>query len=66
MEHILVSNIMDHLEENNILCSQQHGFQKKLSYETQLLEFLEELSKNLEKGNRSQTDVIVLDFFQPF
>ena len=49
MEHILVSNIMDHLEENNILCAQQHGFRKKLSCETQLLEFMEELSENLEK-----------------
>ena len=66
MEHILVSNIMDHLEENNILCAQQHGFRKKLSCETQLLEFMEELSENLEKGNRTQTDVIVMDFAKAF
>ena len=34
LEHILTSTTMDHLEQNNILCSQQHGFRKKRSSET--------------------------------
>ena len=39
LEHILTSNIMTHLELHGILCHQQHGFRRKRSCETQLLEF---------------------------
>ena len=64
LEHIVVSALMNHLEENNILSPQQHGFRKKRSCETQLLELTEELSDNMEKGH--QTDMIVLDFAKAF
>ena len=39
MEHIVVSNIMKHLERNNILSEFQHGFRSKRSCETQLIGF---------------------------
>eukprot|EP00745_Piridium_sociabile_P045807 TRINITY_DN9988_c0_g1_i5.p1 TRINITY_DN9988_c0_g1~~TRINITY_DN9988_c0_g1_i5.p1 ORF type:complete len:555 (+),score=115.26 TRINITY_DN9988_c0_g1_i5:397-2061(+) len=60
LEHIIVSNMMQHLEENNILNDRQHGFRKLRSCETQLLELLDELTSSLDKGQ--QTDVIVIDF----
>lgn len=64
MEHILVSNIMSHLETNNILSPQQHGFRKHHSCETQLLEFTEETTAAMEKGISS--DVIIMDFAKAF
>jgi hypothetical protein len=36
-EHILVSNIMGHLEKGNILTDGQHGFRRGRSTETQLI-----------------------------
>ena len=64
LEHIFTSTIMDHLERNNILCRQQHGFRSLHSCETQLLEFSDELVSNLAAGK--QTDVLVLDFEKAF
>ncbi|KAL8564581.1 hypothetical protein ACOMHN_032137 [Nucella lapillus] len=64
MEHIIVSALMNHLEENYILRDEQHGFRKKKSCETQLLEFIEELTENLESGR--QTDILIMDFAKPF
>jgi hypothetical protein len=63
-EHILVSNIMTHLESNNILHSQQHGFRRGCSCESQLLEFAEQLSDHMERG--ISTDVVVMDFAKAF
>ncbi len=39
IEHILVSNIRKHLDTNNILVDEQHGFRPKRSCESQLLTF---------------------------
>jgi hypothetical protein len=44
MEHILASKIMKHGEENNILYPLQHGFRKDHSCETQLIEFVDDIS----------------------
>ena len=38
LERIIYSHIMTHLQNNNILCSQQHGFKHGRSCETQLIE----------------------------
>src|SRR5271163_2407290 len=64
MEHIIVSNIMLHADRNNILTINQHGFRRKLSCETQLLTFIQELHENLRKGY--ETDLILLDFAKAF
>ena len=64
MEHILVSQIMSHLENNNILVTNQHGFRKGHSCETQLLELTNDITRNLDEG--VQTDIIVLDFAKAF
>lgn len=64
MEHILVSNIMDHFDSNELLCPFQHGFRSKHSCETQLISFTQEIFDNLESGK--QTDLIVMDFSKAF
>ena len=64
MEHILASNIMSHGENNNILYPLQHGFRRGRSCETQLIEFIDDLSSNLEEGQ--QTDILIMDFAKAF
>ena len=53
-----------HFETHCILNDNQHGFRRGRSCETQLLEFVEELTTNLEGGR--QTDIIILDFAKAF
>ena len=64
LEHILASNIMRHLEGNNILYELQHGFRESKSCETQLISLLHDLAQNLDHG--VQTDLISLDFAKAF
>ena len=60
VEHVITSQIMNHGENNNILYPLQHGFRRGRSCETQLIEFIDDLSSNLQKNQ--QTDVIIMDF----
>ena len=55
LEHIIVSSIMNPL---------QHGFRSKLSCETQLLKFTQEIFDSMASGK--QTDVAVMDLFKAF
>ena len=64
MEHIVTSHIMNHATQNNILYDLQHGFRSKLSCETQLVEFINDVINNMNSG--TQTDVIVMDFSKAF
>ena len=64
MEHIVTSHIMHHAEENNILYPLQHGFRSKRSCETQLLECIHDLTRNLQNG--TQTDLLILEFSKAF
>ena len=64
LEHIIHSNIMDHLDKNNILNKIQHGFRQKRSCETQLITTINDLSNCL--NERGQTDAILLDFSKAF
>ena len=63
-EHIIVSNIMRHLDTNNILTDCQHGFRPRRSCETQLITLVDELVKSLNKGK--QHDLAILDFSKAF
>ena len=63
-EHIVVSNMMKHLEHHKILTDTQHGFRARRSCETQLLTLVDELAKGLDK--RKQLDLAVLDFSKAF
>ena len=60
MEHILVSQIMKHLESNNILIEVQHGFRSKHSCEAQLFLTTNDLAKAID--NKAQVDMAILDF----
>ena len=64
MEDIVVSHIMKHTQMNNILYHFQHGFRNKRSCETQLLEFIDDVAKNMDNG--VQTDLCILDFAKAF
>ena len=64
LEHIIHSNIMDHLDAHNILNSAQHGFRQRRSCETQLITTLDDFSKCLDK--KQQIDGILLDFSKAF
>jgi hypothetical protein len=64
MEHIIASQIMHHANNHNILYNLQHGFRSKLSCETQLIEFIHNITSNMNIG--VQTDVVVMDFSKAF
>ena len=64
MEHIVTSAIMNHGENNGLLYDLQHGFRRGRSCETQLIEFIDDLANNLDKGQ--QTDVLIMDFAKAF
>jgi retron-type reverse transcriptase len=50
--------------KKNILYPLQHGFRKGRSCETQLIEFVDDISKNLQEGR--QTDILIMDFGKTF
>ena len=64
LEHIVYSNIMDHLEKHSLLSDRQHAFRKKHSCETQLVTVINDLAKILDKGG--QVDTFILDFEKAF
>ena len=64
LEHILYSHIMTHLQNNSVLCNAQHGFRRKHSCETQLIEVVDDFARTLNEGG--QADVIALDFSKAF
>ena len=63
-ENIIASKIMNHGEGNNILYPLQHGFRRGRFCESQLLEFVDDLSTNLQDGK--QTNILVMDFAKAF
>jgi hypothetical protein len=64
LEHKIVSSIMNHLDNHNLLYPLQHGFRSKVSCETQLLTFTQEIFDSMASGK--QTDVAVMDFSKAF
>lgn len=64
LESILKDAIMEHLLENELLRSSQHGFMPLRSCLTNLLEFLEEVTKLVDAGH--QVDLMYLDFSRAF
>ena len=55
---------MQHLEHNDILYANQHGFGKNHSCETQLLATIADLAKNLDDG--AEIDVQIFNFSKAF
>ena len=64
MEHVITSNIMAYLDKHQLFHSNQNGFRKKLSCETQLIQFVQDISDTLNESG--QTDIIVMDFSKAF
>ena len=64
LEHIVHSNIMDHFDRFNVLDDSQHGFRKKRSCETQLINTVKDFSECL--NSHGQIDAILLDFSKAF
>ena len=56
--------VMDHLLSYNLIRSSQHGFMKNHSCLTNLLEFFEYVTNNIDNG--SSVDAIYLDFSKAF
>ena len=64
LESIVKDQIVKHLESNNLIHSSQHGFTKGRSCLTNLLEFMEIVTKELDEGNA--VDLVYLDFAKAF
>ena len=64
LERIIANQIYRHLNVNNILCNEQHGFTHGKSTCTNLLETLNDWTLNLQNG--FPTVVIYIDFSKAF
>jgi hypothetical protein len=64
LERLVRNHICKHLVTNNLLSAAQHGFLKGRSCLTNLLFFLDEITRRLEEGR--QVEVCYLDFSKAF
>ena len=64
METIVKDKLVEHLEENNLIRTSQHGFLKGKSCATNLIVFMDKLTKILDKN--SKADIFYLDFAKAF
>ena len=63
-ERVLRKHIVAHMESNSFLSPNQHGFRKKRSCLTQLLDHVDTILKSLNNGE--EVDVIYLDYAKAF
>ena len=64
MESLLRDAIVQHLEKHSLLRSSQHGFMSGRSTLSNLLEYLEELTRLVDDGH--SVDIVYLDFAKAF
>ena len=64
LEKILKIHIQKFLDDHNIILDSQHGFRKGRSCQTNLLEFLEYVTENIDNGEL--IDIVYLDFSKAF
>jgi hypothetical protein len=64
MESIIHDHITNHCKENKILNEAQHGFRVKHSTITNLIEMLNDITKEIDKKNN--IDLITIDFSKAF
>lgn len=64
MEHITYSHVINYLCDHHLICTNQHGFRKGFSCETQLFEFVTNLHENIHSSKT--TDAIFIDFAKAF
>ena len=63
-ERVMRDQIVEFLENNNIFPDSQHGFRKRRSCLTQLIEHVDTILKNLQDGK--EVDVIYVDYAKAF
>ena len=64
MEKIVRKHVIHHLEQNKLMCDEQHGFMGGRSCSTQLLEVCEEWTNIIDNGHN--VDCIYLDYRKAF
>ena len=64
LESIIKDHMVNHLDHNNLIGNTQHGFVRGRSCTTNLLDFFEDITLNLD--NNTPTDIIYLDFAKAF
>ena len=64
MEAVMKDKIQEHVDNHWALSEKQHGFSQKKSCLTNLLETLEEITYNLDRGNG--VDIVFLDYQKAF
>ena len=64
LEQFVRDKIVDHMTENDLYSECQHGFRKKRSCVTQLIEVYDKLTELIDDGN--SIDVVYLDFKKAF
>jgi Reverse transcriptase (RNA-dependent DNA polymerase) len=64
LESIIKDNVMQHLLSNKLLKDSQHGFMPNRSCTTNLIEFMEPVTRNVDKGR--PVDIFYLDFSKAF
>ena len=64
MEKILRDNIYKHLDKQGLIRNSQHGFMPGRSCLTNLLEFFEEVTREIDEGKA--VDVVYMDFSKAF
>lgn len=62
LEHIMLRHIMIHLDAHNMLIDHQHGFRSNRSFETQLINTIEDLACSI--NYRNQTDLLITGFLE--
>ena len=60
MEKLVRNAIVDHMTENNLFSTSQHGFISGKSCITQLLEFMEDITESIDNGK--DVDIVYLEF----
>ncbi|GBO38131.1 RNA-directed DNA polymerase from mobile element jockey [Araneus ventricosus] len=63
-EHIILNRLNKHLNDYNILCSEQFGFREKLSTTHQLLRVVEYITEGF--SNKQKTGAVFLDIQKAF
>ena len=64
IESIIKDDLVAHLRANKLITPSQHGFTKNRSCATNLLEFMEEITREVDRGEC--VDVVYLDFAKAF
>ena len=64
LESIIKDDLMSHLKENNLILDSQHGFVKGKSCTTNLITFMDKLTKAADRGIAA--DIFYLDFAKAF